>query len=138
MRKNTLREISKYAAGLVTGDLIGLFWFYFGGRLPINFLGIPFGYRNAVEAMIFDALLIAFLIYYGWRMSDTPKSSAEKKFHLVAGALFAIVALLHLSRIIFGLHFVLGSWNVPYWLNGLGAVVTAFLAYVAFSLAKNE
>ncbi len=138
MRKTTLKEISKFAAGLVTGDLLALLWFYFGGYLPLNFWGLSFGSRGAVEAMIFDALLLAFLLHYGWRRSDLPKTSGEKKFHLVAGTLFAVVALLHLARVLFGLDLVIGSWNAPYWLNGLGAVVTAFLSFASFSLAKNE
>jgi len=31
-----------------------------------------------------------------------------------------------------------GSWNGPFWVNGLGTVVTVFLAYVSFSLIGKE
>lgn len=88
--------------------------------------------------MIFDALLLIFLIHYGWHTGDRPRTTREKKFHLIAGVLFTLVALLHLSRILFGFSFVLGSWDVPYWVNGLGVVVTAFLAWMSFSLASKE
>ena len=62
----------------------------------------------------------------------------EKKFHMFAGLFFGLVALLHLSRIVFDFNFVIGSWHAPYWLNAIATVVTAFLSYVSFSLAKKD
>lgn len=138
MHKSTLRETSKFLSGLVLGDFLCGAWLYFGGYLPMSFWGITFTNQMVTAWMVFDALLFAFLIYYGWHLGDRPLSSQEKSFHLSAGILFTLVALLHLSRVLFGWNFVLGSWNAPYWLNGLGAVVTAFLAYASFNLAKKE
>lgn len=138
MHKKTLREIAKFASGLIMGDFICGLWFYFGGYLPMTFLGITFGAQTVVAWLVFDALLFAFLVHYGWKMEDRPRTSNEKIFHRVVGIVFAVVALLHLSRVILGLNFVVGTWNAPYWLNGLGAIVTAFLSYFSFHLANRK
>ena len=136
MNKSTLRDFAKFGAGLILGDFLVGCWFYFSGHLPLNFMGVNFNEQGIVAWMIFDVLLFAFLVNYGWYTSDSPKTTREKKFHNVAGILFTLVAILHLSRILFGFSFNLGSWNVPYWINGLGTVVTAFLAWVSFNLAS--
>lgn len=136
-REKTLREISKFASGLVAADFICGLWLYFGGYLPLNFLGINFNKPEVVAWMIFDAILLAFLVHYGWRISRA-RSDRETIFHLIAGSLFTAVALLHLERILFGWNFNIAHWDVPYWLNGLGAIVTAFLAYASFSLASKD
>lgn len=138
MHKKTLREISKFASGLILGDFLCGLWFYFGGLLPMNFLGIEFNDQKVIAWMIFDAVLFGFLIHYGWKLGDRSRTSTERKFHLAAGVVFTIVAVLHLARVIFGWDFVLGSWNAPYWINGLGAVLTAFLAYLSFELARKK
>ncbi len=138
MHRTTLREISKFTSGLVMGDFLCGLWFYFGGYLPMTFFGLTFNVQAVVAWLVFDILLLAFLVHYGWRLGDRPRTGQEQKFHLLAGIVFTLVALLHLSRILFGWSFVLGSWAMPYWLNGLGAIVTAFLAYASFSLAKKD
>lgn len=138
MRKNTLREISKFAAGLVLGDFIFGLWLYLSGHTPITILGITYTAQIIMAWMVFDVLLFVFLFHYGWRMPERARTDSERSFHLAIGVLFTIVALLHFARIIFGINLVLGSWEVPYWLNGLGSVVTAFFAYISFSLFKKE
>ncbi len=138
MHKNTLREIAKFGSGLVAADFLVGLWLYTGGYLPINFLGVEYGDRAVVAGMIFDIILFAWLVHYGWRMQERRRSSGEKLFHRIAGTVFAIVALLHFFRIIYGLNFSIGSWQVPFWVNGIGVVVTAFLAYASFDLAKKS
>jgi len=138
MHKKNLREISKFASGLVLGDFLCGLWLYLGGYLPMKIMGIMFDVRQVLLWMLFDLVLIAFLIHYGWKMPDRPRTSNEKTFHMVAGVVFAIVAILHLLRVIFGLNFVLGSWSAPYWLNALGAVLTGFLSYISFYLAREK
>lgn len=138
MQRTTLREISKFASGLVLGDFLVGLWFYAAGMLPFNFFGIEIGRQGTAGWMLFDAIVFLLLVHYGWRMGDRKRTAKERKFHLVAGTLFGLVALFHLTRIIFGWNLTLGGWQAPYWLNGLGAFVTAILSYVSFGLARKE
>ena len=43
---------------------------------------------------------------------------SQKTFNLLAGVIFAAVALLHLSRLYFGWSAVLDNWTVPMWVSG--------------------
>lgn len=138
MQKGTLRELAKFASGLVAADFLCGLWFYFAVTPPLMFFGVVFTPAQIILWMIFDTILFAFLVHYAWRMEDRPRTGNERLFHNIAGTIFALVALLHLSRIIFGWQFVLGSWEVPYWLNGLGTIVTGFLAYTSFHLANRK
>lgn len=138
MQKQTLREISKYGAGLITGDFLVGLWFVTSGRVPFNFLGVTWTFQATLFWMIFDAVLLAFLVFFGWHITDRKRTSTERSFLYIAGTVFLIVALLHLSRIVFGLNLVIGSWAVPYWLNAVGAVVTLFLCYASFHFANAE
>lgn len=58
----------------------------------------------------------------------------DRLFHLIAGAIFALVALLHVLRISMGWAVVVGGWNAPMWLSWIGLVVAGGLAYFALSL----
>ena len=60
---------------------------------------------------------------------------SQKTFNLLAGAIFAVAALLHLLRLYFGWPAVLIDWTVPMWVSWLGLVVTAGLGYSGISLA---
>ncbi len=59
----------------------------------------------------------------------------QKTFSMVAGAIFAIVALLHLLRIFMGWPVSIGSWMVPMWLSWIALVVAGGLSYFGLSLA---
>lgn len=135
MRKKTLREISKFASGLVAADFLCAIWLYNSGMLPLSFFGITVTSQGAILGMIFDVILFAILFHFGWRIQERPRTKNEHKFHIIAGIIFTIVALLHLSRIIFQWQLSVGTWEFPYWLNALGVVITAFLAYASFSLS---
>lgn len=135
MHKHTLRELSKFASGLIAGDLLFGFWLYVSGLLPQSFFGINITAQGAIAGMAFDIIILAFLVHFGWRTKSQPRTKREHNFHIVAAIIFALVALVHLSRLIFGWEFVIGTWDFPYWLNGLGAIVAAFLAYASFVLA---
>ena len=53
----------------------------------------------------------------------------SKKFALrVAGTVFAIVAVLHLLRLVTGVAFILADWTVPMWVNFMGLIATACLS----------
>lgn len=138
MKHKNLHEFAKFASGLVLGDFLCGVWFCTSGLLPLTFWGMRFTQGTVAPWLVFDALLFIYLVHYGWYAPRRPRTSAEKKFHVAAGVVFSLVALLHLSRLFFGWSFVIGSWAVPYWLNALGTVITAFFAYAAFRLARRE
>ena len=60
----------------------------------------------------------------------------KKTFTLLAGVIFAIVALLHLLRIYMGWPVVIGNWTVPMWVSWIGFVVAAGLSYFAFAMRR--
>lgn len=59
----------------------------------------------------------------------------QKTFSAVAGAIFALVALLHLMRIFMGWPASIGGWTVPMWLSWIGLAVAGSLSYFGLSLA---
>ena len=59
----------------------------------------------------------------------------QKTFSVVAGAIFALVALLHLVRIYMGWPVVIGSWTVPIWVSWIGLVVAGAPSYLGLRLA---
>jgi hypothetical protein len=60
----------------------------------------------------------------------------QKTFALLAGVIFALVAVFHLLRIFMGWPAVIGGWTVPMWVSWLGLIVAGGLAYVGISLAR--
>lgn len=138
MKHTRLHELAKFFSGLIAGDFLYGIWLYTGGFLPLRFWGITFAPHTVMGAVVFDALLFVFLIHYGWFANRRPRTSAEKRFHTLAGIIFTIVAILHLSRILFGWDLVIGAVAFPYWVNALGTIITAFLAYASFNLAARE
>lgn len=50
----------------------------------------------------------------------------DRKPVKVAAVVFFVVALAHLSRLLFKFDLIIGTWAVPIWVNGI-AVVVAFL-----------
>lgn len=138
MNKHTLRELSKFLSGLIAGDFIFGLWLYTSAYPAVTFLGISFNKPAITAWLVFDILLFVFLIHYAWHMPERPRTAREKNFHLVVGIVFTIITLLHLSRMLFGLNITIGSWHAPYWISAVGAIVTAFFAYVSFNLIKKE
>lgn len=61
---------------------------------------------------------------------------AHKTFYLVASSIFLLIALAHLSRLIFKWSVSLGGWAVPFWINWVALLVFAYLAYEGFRLAR--
>ncbi len=62
----------------------------------------------------------------------------QNLFNIVAGGIFAIVALLHVLRILMGWPVVVGGWMIPMWVSWIGFIVTGGLSYVALSLAMRR
>ncbi|HEX6897160.1 MAG TPA: hypothetical protein VF146_17900 [Bryobacteraceae bacterium] len=62
----------------------------------------------------------------------------EKTFFIVAGVIFAAVALFHLVRIYMGWQVDIGDWSVPMWFSWIGLVVAGGMAFFGFRLAARE
>ena len=58
----------------------------------------------------------------------------QRVYNTVTAVLFAIVALAHLLRIVFGWTAQIGGQSVPLWLSWLALIVTGALAYCGFKL----
>jgi hypothetical protein len=58
----------------------------------------------------------------------------QKTFDLVAGIIFALVALLHLLRIYAGWPIVIRNWAVPLWFSWVGLLVAGALSYSGLRL----
>jgi len=62
----------------------------------------------------------------------------QKTFTLVASVIFLVIALGHLSRLVFKWSVSLGGWAVPFWINGVALLVFAYLAQQGFRLSKKS
>jgi hypothetical protein len=61
---------------------------------------------------------------------------AQKTFLLIASIIFSLIALGHLSPLVFKWSALLGAWRVPMWVNGVALVIFAYLASEGFRLAR--
>ena len=62
----------------------------------------------------------------------------EKTFATIAAVIFALVALLHLVRLVMGWSIVIDSWTVPMWVSWVGLVVAGGLSYYGARLAMRS
>jgi hypothetical protein len=62
----------------------------------------------------------------------------HKTFSLVAGVIFSLIALGHLSRLVFKWPLLLAGWAAPSWVSWVAALVFAYLALEGFRLAKKS
>ena len=60
----------------------------------------------------------------------------QRRFNGLAGTIFALVALLHALRLLFGWEAVIGGWVVPRWFSVLGLLVAGTLAFLAWQLNR--
>lgn len=60
----------------------------------------------------------------------------QKRYFLVSGTIFGLVALLHCIRAINQWPFELGLWMVPVWISWLGFVAAGALSVWAFRFAS--
>ena len=59
-----------------------------------------------------------------------------KKYCLVSGIVFSLVALAHLLRIVDAMTIQVGDYAVPMWVSWIGLIVTAGLAFWAFQTSQ--
>jgi hypothetical protein len=62
----------------------------------------------------------------------------QKTFSIVAGVIFAAVALFHLVRIYMDWPVMIGGWSVPMWVSWIGLVVAGGLAFFGLKLAERD
>jgi hypothetical protein len=61
-----------------------------------------------------------------------------KNFALLAGFIFALVALAHLLRLFMGWPIVIDNWTVPMWLSWIALIIAGGLSYFGFSLVSRS
>lgn len=62
----------------------------------------------------------------------------DKSFHLLAGTIFGLVALIHALRIFVGWPVIIGGWDAPMWASWIAVVVAGGLSYVALTLKSHQ
>jgi hypothetical protein len=62
----------------------------------------------------------------------------QRTFSLVTAMLFLLIALLHAVRLLRGWQITIEGAVVPLWVSWIGLVITAYLAWQGFRLARTE
>ena len=57
-------------------------------------------------------------------------------FFAFASAVFSIVAIAHLLRVITGFEFVVAGWSVTIWVNSVAFLIAAVLGYHGLKLSR--
>lgn len=134
MKSKTLHEIAKFAAGLVLGDFLNLWWLSTHHGLPVSFFGVTWTQGIVAPGLIFDAGIFIILVHYAWHLGRTPTLRTRTYFTIV-GIILGVVAVAHLLRLFSAADIVVVGWTVPLWLSWIGAVIAAYLSYMSFHLA---
>jgi len=58
----------------------------------------------------------------------------ERKYLLISGIFFLIIAVLHLFRLIFNWHFDIGGYTFPMWVSYFPILIFGILSRWAFKL----
>ena len=61
---------------------------------------------------------------------------APKTFCLITGILFLAGALVHLVRLILGIHVSIDTTVIPFWISWLVVIGCGYLAYEGFKLSR--
>ena len=56
----------------------------------------------------------------------------HKTYMTVSTGIFALVAFLHLARVLLGWDMLIGGWEIPVWLSVVGVIGAGFLAYTGY------
>ncbi|HVU75460.1 MAG TPA: hypothetical protein VHD38_01310 [Candidatus Paceibacterota bacterium] len=135
MKRAWLHEAAKFCAGLVAADFLMGWWFALQSTLgSISFMGVTVTKEMIGPWLIIDVFLFLILVHYAWHVGKLPRVK-ERMYFVFAGAIFTVVCLAHLARIITGSEFVIFGWYVPVFLSWIGVLVTLYLAYASFHLA---
>ena len=63
---------------------------------------------------------------------------SARNYLVISGAIFGIVAVLHLLRVVNSWDLVLGVWSVPMWVSWFGTAFPAVLCIWALRLASRS
>ncbi|HVX91397.1 MAG TPA: hypothetical protein VHC20_07340 [Candidatus Paceibacterota bacterium] len=132
---HTLREIAKVAIGLFIADLFSVIWLGSYGFFPLTILGVTWPSDAILPIALFDIAVALLLAHYAWHTRAPLRSPSERTLLMIAGIIFLLVALAHLTRLAFGLGIALGDFAVPLWLSWVGVIITAYLSYSSFHFA---
>jgi len=62
----------------------------------------------------------------------------KQTYFLISGLVFAIVAIVHLLRIINQFPVIVGTWVIPMTVSVLGLIIAGILSYCGFTLMCKE
>jgi len=62
----------------------------------------------------------------------------RKTFSLATGAIFAVIAVLHLLRLLFGWDANIGGWSVPRWISWVALVIAGYLAFEGMRFGRRS
>lgn len=127
-----LREIAKFVAGLVAGDLIAGLWLLGSGSLPQTFAGITITTQFTELWIGFDIFVILLLIHYAWNPDIMEPHATSRTLFLVSGTIMGGVAIAHFLRLIFGWPLIFDGWSAPMWVSWVGVIVAAYISYTSF------
>ncbi|HTK33359.1 MAG TPA: hypothetical protein VL335_02305 [Candidatus Paceibacterota bacterium] len=136
--RHILKEIAKFATGLVTADFIVALWLLDSTIRPLNFWGVTFTPSILEAGMAFDIILLAILIHYAWHADVHTPSMRQRTLFIVVGVIMGIVGLAHLFRLIFGVSIDIGNWAAPFWLSWIGTIVALYISYTSFRFAAHS
>jgi len=63
---------------------------------------------------------------------------SQKTFALIAGIIFAIVALVHVARLAQGWGIVIDGWAVPMWVSWIGLIVPGILGFFGLKFGTQK
>src|ERR1700737_2144198 len=69
---------------------------------------------------------------------DEGASMKQGAFLLVTSSIFALIALLHALRLLYGWSVTIGEWAVPVWVSALGFLIAGYLACQGFILKTKQ
>lgn len=56
----------------------------------------------------------------------------------VVSVIFAVIAVLHLARIVYGWPSIIGSFEVPMWLSWIAVAAAGYLSYEACRISRGK
>jgi hypothetical protein len=59
-------------------------------------------------------------------------------FLLLTSSIFALIALLHALRLIYGWNVTIGAWTVPIWVSAVGFLIAGYLAFQGLLLKRKQ
>jgi len=63
---------------------------------------------------------------------------SQKTFSTAAGAIFLLIAIGHILRIVLGVEWIMGGQTVPMWVSWAAIVVAGYMAFVGLRLGRKS